>query len=1004
MGNCPLCSKKNIILTDVVISQNEPLVHTNTNTNNIRINLAEVTAYNSINRSSKKLGFSRPFVKIPSTKNKTLNNKNNKNSKNSLFVSAEKMITYDLAQSMRSSSMNLSNVYHYQYQPNGFSMMQINNTHLNNKRYYSLVNNDNDSSIVDKLIDSQNHIFEEEKGITKEEENQILMLKKHFLFRHFDDKMLKIILDNSIGYQIDEDCIIYNENEIGQSFFLIVNGKVEITSKNSNNKIILQNGDCFGEMALIYPEIVRNETVKSITKIEFIVIFGSFYREITKNFSKHSIEQITYFLKGNIWLDYINPVVKLNLASLIQVEEYEKNETIFTKKHLGEDLKKIYLVKSGVLEIINNNGRRAIYPKDYFGEKEVIMKINKSNEYDIIASDFTSVYIITQDMLISSIGNNYTEIILFSIFKNAILKNSFFKNILMECYYEDFFNLFKIKVYKNEELVYGETLKEEENKKAILILSGTLINKEDRMIVSNEGCLFGDEIIKSDEIMEDTYLAYDNIDDSILVLECKWKDFREKLQFLSKNSSLDFFKRANKLSKMYLFKHINENRILEICKLMQKQKYKKNSFIIKENTFVNFFYVISHGRVLVTKNGKFIRELDKGNCFGEISLLNEEKSDVSYKSKDEVQCYTLPKEKFLNFLSDENMNDFIKKKMCLEDTQVELNDLYHLAFLGRGRFGTVCLVHNCISLYAIKCIPKYFIDSDTKLSQYMLNEKKILLSLDYPLIVKLVKTLKTDNLCFFLMEYIQGGNLEDYIIGKKIYKNIKETKFFGGCMSLILDYLGKNSIVHRDIKPANILLNDHGYFKLTDFGTSKITKDFTYTVIGTPAFMAPEVIVGNGYSFPADYWSFGICMYVIYYGQYPFDNENKDIMEIYQNIIHNDIDFPKVDNNIDDLNIFISMLLSKKSTERLCTFQKIQNCSFYKDFDWKLLSSFQMKAPYIPKVNIQNEDGNLKNKRTLFLPLIQKYKFEKFSDVNEKKKIDFKYNILLNFKEWFDEF
>jgi serine/threonine protein kinase len=115
------------------------------------------------------------------------------------------------------------------------------------------------------------------------------------------------------------------------------------------------------------------------------------------------------------------------------------------------------------------------------------------------------------------------------------------------------------------------------------------------------------------------------------------------------------------------------------------------------------------------------------------------------------------------------------------------------------------------------------------------------------------------------MEYIQGGNLEDYIIGKKIYKNIKETKFFGGCMSLILDYLGKNSIVHRDIKPANILLNANDYIKLTDFGISKIIKDFTYTVIGTPAFMALEVIDGNGYSFPTDYWSFGIYMYIIYY-------------------------------------------------------------------------------------------------------------------------------------------
>ena len=58
----------------------------------------------------------------------------------------------------------------------------------------------------------------------------------------------------------------------------------------------------------------------------------------------------------------------------------------------------------------------------------------------------------------------------------------------------------------------------------------------------------------------------------------------------------------------------------------------------------------------------------------------------------------------------------MNEKICLEDIQVELNDLYHLAFLGRGGFGTECLVHNYISLYAIKCIPKYFIDSDTKIS------------------------------------------------------------------------------------------------------------------------------------------------------------------------------------------------------------------------------------------------------------------------------------------------
>ena len=102
-----------------------------------------------------------------------------------------------------------------------------------------------------------------------------------------------------------------------KSFFLIINGKVEISNSKSKEKKILSNGDCFGEMALIYPEIKRSESVKSLSKIEIIVIFGEIYRKISKNFSKHSIEQILYFIKGNLWLDYIDPVVKLNLASLI---------------------------------------------------------------------------------------------------------------------------------------------------------------------------------------------------------------------------------------------------------------------------------------------------------------------------------------------------------------------------------------------------------------------------------------------------------------------------------------------------------------------------------------------------------------------------------------------------------------------------------------------------------------------------------------------------------------
>jgi len=62
-------------------------------------------------------------------------------------------------------------------------------------------------------------------------------------------------------------------------------------------------------------------------------------------------------------------------------------------------------------------------------------------------------------------------------------------------------------------------------------------------------------------------------------------------------------------------------------------------------------------------------------------------------------------------------------------------------------------------------------------------------------------------------------------------------------------------------------------------------KDFTSTILGTPHYMAPEVILGKGYSFSSDYWSVGICMYEIFYGQYPFGNNCKDVMEVYNQIL-----------------------------------------------------------------------------------------------------------------------
>ena len=96
--------------------------------------------------------------------------------------------------------------------------------------------------------------------------------------------------------------------------------------------------------------------------------------------------------------------------------------------------------------------------------------------------------------------------------------------------------------------------------------------------------------------------------------------------------------------------------------------------------------------------------------------------------------------------------------------------------------------------------------------------------------------------------------------------NIFETQFYGGSILLMLEYLHKKYIDHRDIKPGNIMI--YGYLKMIDFGTAKVLTNYTSSVIGTPHYIAPEILQGKVYYLSCDFWSVGICIYEIFYGSY----------------------------------------------------------------------------------------------------------------------------------------
>jgi len=368
-------------------------------------------------------------------------------------------------------------------------------------------------------------------------------------------------------------------------------------------------------------------------------------------------------------------------------------------------------------------------------------------------------------------------------------------------------------------------------------------------------------------------------------LESDWENLLKTLKINYSNKSLNIYKRLNKLRKIFIFKNISEKKLLSLAKLMKKEKFVENEYIVKENTEGDKFYLINKGTVKILRDNKEIRELEKGNYFGEISLLNKENRTASVLAKTETICYCLSKEDFISII-DGNILDIIRSKIFLQDTFIKLEDLFYMKFLGKGKFGNVSLVHNTKNLYAIKAISRIAVDKQKILSKYFVAEKKIMQQIDHPFIIKFVKSLKNENYCFFLLEFINGKNMDDYLTDRKYLRNLDETKFYISSLMVILDYLHKKNIAHRDLKPSNIMIDKTGYLKMIDFGTSKFVTDFMQTIIGTPHYISPEILMGKGYSLTSDYWSMGICMYELFYGSYPFGNDATDILEVYKYILH----------------------------------------------------------------------------------------------------------------------
>ncbi|OAD00960.1 hypothetical protein MUCCIDRAFT_43377 [Mucor lusitanicus CBS 277.49] len=202
--------------------------------------------------------------------------------------------------------------------------------------------------------------------------------------------------------------------------------------------------------------------------------------------------------------------------------------------------------------------------------------------------------------------------------------------------------------------------------------------------------------------------------------------------------------------------------------------------------------------------------------------------------------------------------------------------------LGKGSMGKVKLALNtetnekASALTLNKPTPPTKKERDVEISREIrtIREASIMLLLDHPFIARLDEMVLVDNFYYLFMEYVDGGQLLDYIISHGKLKE-RQARQFARQIASALDYCHRNSIVHRDLKVENILISRSGTIKIIDFGLSNVFSPQSHlsTFCGSLYFAAPELLDGRMYTGPeVDVWSFGVVLYVLVVGQVPFDD------------------------------------------------------------------------------------------------------------------------------------
>lgn len=388
------------------------------------------------------------------------------------------------------------------------------------------------------------------------------------------------------------------------------------------------------------------------------------------------------------------------------------------------------------------------------------------------------------------------------------------------------------------------------------------------------------------------------------------------------------------------FNTFNIEKLRHLANLMKEVTFEDGIKLFVAKQKMDDFYVIKNGSVKIydSQNGCKLH-LGAGECFGSLQTTISNSTIVVEKY---LTCLTISCREY-----NKHFTTF-EHTLCLLKTS-KLHDFHVLETIGTGGYGKVQLVQHKQdknAIFALKSLLKY----DKSQLKHINQEHNIQMCCNSKFIVKLYHSFADNSNIYSVLEYCAGGDLWHLIRQQNKYRfTNSDAKFYAACIIEAFDYLHNLKVVYRDLKPENVVICKNGYAKLTDFGFAKrLNNDKTNSFLGTPEYLAPEMILHQTYGKSVDFWSLGIFIYELLNGYTPFraKNHQTTYMMILSGI--GKVDFPNY-MSMKAMNL-IKKLCKNLPNERLgCKnggIDKIRKHEWFSNWNWDKLRMKQIDAPF----------------------------------------------------------